>query len=93
MDLLNKPQTVATDFQIHRLAESELPLQRIYSTFLGPVHGQVTEWTWGSAMQEVRKIAGCLKAQDWPPVPTSSFCRRTCAWWIVADFESGFQGM
>jgi long-chain acyl-CoA synthetase len=51
-----------------------------------PVQGQVTEWTWSSAMQETRKFAGWLKAQDWPPGSNIVILSRNCAWWIMADF-------
>jgi long-chain acyl-CoA synthetase len=43
-------------------------------------------------MQEVRTIAGWLKAQDWPPGSHIVILSKNCAWWIMADFAIWMAG-
>ena len=83
------------------LPDSELPLQRIYASerntsaqpFLTqPTDGQVQTWTWGSSMQEVRRIAAWLQEQGWPPGSHIVILSKNCAWWIMADFAIWMAG-
>lgn len=83
------------------LAECELPLQRIYACertranelFLTqPLQGEALEWTWDSAMDEVRRIAAWLESQHWPPGSRIVIFSKNCAWWIMADFAIWMAG-
>lgn len=83
------------------LEDADLPLQRLYAAererasqllLTQPVAGQVTEWTWGSTMQEVRKVAAWLKAQNWPPGSRIVILSRNSAWWLMADFAIWMAG-
>jgi len=80
---------------------SELPLQRLYRCeqsrpaeplFTQPLHGRVIEWTWGSAMREVRQVAAWIKAQNWPPGSRLVILSRNSAWWLMADFAVWMAG-
>jgi long-chain acyl-CoA synthetase len=101
MALLEQTQTVDADFPGQELPESELPLQRIYACernwasqmlFTQPVNGQLTEWTWESAMLESRRIAAWLQAQGWAPGSHIVIMSKNCAWWIMADFAIWMAG-
>jgi long-chain acyl-CoA synthetase len=101
MALLEQTQTVGTDFPGQELPESELPLQRIYACernwasqmlFTQPLHGEVMGWTWGSAMQEARRVAAWLQEQGWPPGSRIVILSKNCAWWIMADFAIWMAG-
>ena len=84
------------------LPDRELPLQRIYaceqnspsqSLFTQPVNnGQLLNWTWASAMQEVRRIAAWIDAQGWPPGSNIVIVSKNCAWWFMADFAIWMSG-
>lgn len=83
------------------LEDKDLPLQRLYAAereraaqllLTQPVSGQVIEWTWSSAMQEVRKIAAWIKAQNWPPGSRIVILSRNSAWWLMADFAIWMAG-
>jgi long-chain acyl-CoA synthetase len=76
-------------------------LQRIYmyervrgsQSFLTQPHqGQVSNWTWISAMQEVRRVAAWLTSQGWPPGSRIVILSKNCAWWIMADFAIWMAG-
>lgn len=79
----------------------ELPLQRLYACessrrgeilFAQPLHGTVIEWSWASAMQEVRRVAAWIKAQNWPPGSRIVILSRNSAWWLMADFSVWMAG-
>lgn len=81
--------------------DSELPLERIYTCeqnrasqllLTQPFNGQVTTWTWASAIREVRQIAAWLKAQNWPPGSRIVILSRNSAWWLMADFAIWMAG-
>jgi long-chain acyl-CoA synthetase len=81
--------------------DSELPLERIYTCeqnrasellLTQPFNGQVTTWTWASAIREVRQIAAWLKAQNWPPGSRVVILSRNSAWWLMADFAIWMAG-
>src|SRR3954451_11205458 len=74
--------------------ESTLPLQRAYrwekqranDPFLTqPWNGQVRAWTWAQAMDEVRRMAAYLKAQDWPAGSHVVILSKNCSWWVMAE--------
>lgn len=83
------------------LSDGDLPLQRIYASELQqsaqpfltqPKDGATREWTWGDAMQETRRIASWLKAQNWPSGSRIVILSKNCAWWIMADFAIWMAG-
>ena len=84
------------------LPDQELPLQRIYACerdspsqplFTQPVNnGQLLHWTWASAMQEVRRIAAWIDAQNFPPGSNIVIVSKNCAWWLMADFAIWISG-
>jgi long-chain acyl-CoA synthetase len=84
------------------LSPEDLPLQRIYKwerertnvVFLTQPWGggQVRDWTWGQAVDEIRRIAAWLKAQDWEPGSRVAILSRNCAWWIMADLAIWMAG-
>ena len=83
------------------VADAELPLARLYRNelvrsserlFTQPLHGIVSEWTWATAMTEVRQIAAWLQAQNWPPGSRVVILSRNCAWWLMADFAVWMAG-
>ena len=83
------------------LPDRELPLQRIYACehnapsqplFTQPLNGQLLDWSWASAMQEVRRMASWIEAQGWPPRSNIAIVSKNCAWWIMADFAIWMAG-
>lgn len=83
------------------LANSDLPLERLYACertrpsallFTQPLRGMVIEWTWATAMTEVRQMAAWMKAQNWPPGSRVVILSRNCAWWLMADFAIWMAG-
>ncbi len=83
------------------LPDSDLPLQRIYAIartvpsqplFTQPLNGEVLNWTWSSAMQDVRRIAAWIQAQGWPAGSNIAILSKNCAWWIMADFAIWMAG-
>ena len=84
------------------LTEDDLPLQCVYRwereraqhIFLTQPFdgGKVRDWTWSQAMNEVRRMAGYLKAQNWEPGTRVAILSRNCAWWILADLAIWMAG-
>ena len=81
--------------------DDDLPLQRIYrwekerasAVFLTqPILGQVREWTWAQAIDEVRRVAAWLDAQKWPKGSHIAILSKNCAWWIMAEFAIWMAG-
>ena len=94
-NLHSNPATISV------LAPPELPLQRLYQCererasarfLVQPIHGSVREWTWGASMQEVRRMAAWLKAQNWPPGSRIMILAKNSAWWLMADFAIWMAG-
>jgi long-chain acyl-CoA synthetase len=54
--------------------------------------GNVRDWTWGQAADEVRRMAAYLKSQDWEPGARVAILSRNCAWWILADLAIWMAG-
>jgi long-chain acyl-CoA synthetase len=84
------------------VVDEELPLNRFYrwereraglpfltQPFSG---GEVREWTWSQAAGEIRRIAACLKAQNWEPGSHVAILSKNCAWWIMADLAIWMAG-
>jgi long-chain acyl-CoA synthetase len=77
-----------------QLAAEELPLERAYywekrrprQIFLTqPFGGGVRHWRWTDTMNEARRMAAYLKAQNWPPGSRIVILSKNCAWWILAE--------
>ena len=101
MQPLEQTQLSGTDSIGPALPDRELPLQRIYACeqnspaqplFTQPVNGQLLDWTWASAMQEVRRMAAWIDAQGWPPGSNIVIVSKNCAWWFMADFAIWMSG-
>ncbi len=101
MQPLEQTQLSGTTTIGPELPEHELPLQRIYACernapsqplFTQPVSGQLLDWTWATAMQEVRRIAAWIEAQGYPPGSNIVIVSKNCAWWIMADFAIWMSG-
>jgi long-chain acyl-CoA synthetase len=83
------------------VADNDLPLQRIYrwekeraqSVFLTqPTQGTVRDWTWLQAMDDARRMAAHLKAQDWPAGSRVVILSKNCAWWMMAELAIWMSG-
>ncbi len=84
------------------LSPDDLPLQRIYkwererpdTIFLTQPYGggKIRDWTWGQAVEEIRRMAHWLKAQGWEPGSRVAILSRNCAWWIMADLATWMAG-
>ncbi len=79
----------------------ELPLERAYywerkrggSIFLTqPVDGKVRNWTWAEAMNEARRMAAYLEAQNWPRGSHIVILSKNSAWWIMAELAIWMSG-
>lgn len=83
------------------ITDSMLPLQRAYrwerersgAVFLTqPVRGRTRDWTWAQTMDEVRRMAAYLAAQNWPAGSRIVILSKNCAWWIMAELASWMAG-
>jgi long-chain acyl-CoA synthetase len=101
MAILEQEKAKPKPFTQEVLDQADLPLQRLYACelanandllFTQPVDGVTTEWTWKSALQEVRRIVSWIKEQDWPPGSRIVIFSRNSAWWIMADFAIWMSG-
>lgn len=54
--------------------------------------GEVRDWTWGEAADQVRRMATFLKAQNWEPGTRVAILSRNCAWWMLADLAIWMAG-
>jgi long-chain acyl-CoA synthetase len=78
------------------LAADQLPLQKLYhwEKTLGdrlyltqPLGGGAERtWTWGQTLEETRRIAAFLRAQNWEPGTRVAIMSKNCAWWLLADY-------
>ena len=84
------------------VTQEDLPLSRLYRwereraqrTFLTQPFGggQVRDWNWVQAADEVRRMAAYLKAQNWEPGTRVAILSRNCAWWLLADLAIWMAG-
>ncbi len=84
------------------MLDDELPLQCMYRwereraerIFLTQPFGggNVRDWTWSQAADEVRRMAAYLKSQGWEPGARVAILSRNCAWWILADLAIWMAG-
>ena len=84
------------------LDPSHLPLQRAYHwekaraseiLFTQPMGGGVVrDWTWAQAMDETRRMATYLKAQNYGDGACIAIMSKNTAWWIMADLAVWMAG-
>jgi long-chain acyl-CoA synthetase len=96
----NHPKSIASED--YAANDVPLPLESIYAMerdrasqpyLTQPLpNGQVLDWTWQSAMQEVRKVAAWLRDQAWPPGSRVVILAKNSAWWIMADYAVWMAG-
>lgn len=61
--------------------------------FTQPIgNGQVEEYTWAQAMDQVRRMAAWLKAQNLPPKSQVAILGKNTAHWIMADWAIWMAG-
>jgi long-chain acyl-CoA synthetase len=84
------------------ITQDDLPLECIYrwereradkpfltQPFAG---GPVRRWTWAQGLDESRRMAAYLKAQQWEPGSSVAILAKNCAWWIMADIAIWMAG-
>ncbi|MGH8444802.1 MAG: AMP-binding protein [Solimonas sp.] len=88
------------------LSEQDLPLQRLYhwereradAIYLtqpqggGAGGGAVRDLSWKATMDEVRRAAAHLRAQDWPAGSRVAILAKNSAHWLMADFAIWMAG-
>jgi long-chain acyl-CoA synthetase len=57
-----------------------------------PSGGRARDWTWGQAIDESRRMAAYLKAQQWEPGARVAILSKNSAWWIMADLAIWMSG-
>ncbi len=55
-------------------------------------NGVVKDFTWGQVADEVRRMAGYLKAQGWEPGTKVAILSKNCAWWMMSDLAIWMAG-
>ena len=79
----------------------DLPLERAYhweretpnAVFLTqPVAGQVRQWTWAQTLDEARRMAAWLSAQNWPEGSRVVILSKNSAWWMMAELAVWMSG-
>jgi long-chain acyl-CoA synthetase len=81
---------------------SDLPLQRAYHwekaranevLFTQPMGGGVVrDWTWAQAMDETRRMAAYLKAQNFGAGARIAIMSKNTSWWIMSDLAIWMAG-
>ena len=55
-------------------------------------NGQVRDYTWAEAMDEARRMASWLKAQNYPAGSNIAIISKNCAHWLMSDFAIWMAG-
>jgi long-chain acyl-CoA synthetase len=55
-------------------------------------NGQVRDYTWAEAMDEARRVASWLKAQNYPAGSNIAIISKNCAHWLMSDFAIWMAG-
>jgi long-chain acyl-CoA synthetase len=80
---------------------TELPLARAYHweslrpqevLLTQPIHGVAHDFTWAQTMDEARRMANHLIAQNWPPGSHIVIYSKNCCWWIMAELAIWMAG-
>ncbi len=99
-------EKTALDFEgrgtVHaQITSQRLPLERAYYWernrpsrlfLMQPVKGRVQSWNWARTMNEARRVAAYLSAQDWEPGSRIVILSKNCAWWIMAELAIWMAG-
>ena len=85
-----------------KIEPQDLPLQRAYhwektranEIFLTqPMGGgAVRDWTWAQTMDEARRMAAYLQAQNWESGSRVAIMSKNTAWWFMADLAIWMSG-
>ena len=85
-----------------KIEASDLPLQCIYHWekeraneiyLTQPMGGGVLrDWTWAQTMDETRRMAAYLKAQNWESGTRIAIMSKNTAWWFMADMAIWMAG-
>lgn len=85
-----------------KIEPQDLPLQRAYhwekaranEIFLTqPMGGGVVrDWTWAQTMDEARRMAAYLQAQNWESGSRVAIMSKNTAWWFMADLAIWMAG-
>jgi len=54
--------------------------------------GSLQDYTWGEVADQVRRMAGHLKAQGWEPGSNVAILSKNCAWWLMSDLAIWMAG-
>ena len=54
--------------------------------------GSLQDYTWGEVADQVRRMAGHLKAQGWAPGSNVAILSKNCAWWLMSDLAIWMAG-
>ena len=84
------------------VAAQDLPLQRLYHwertqperiAFVQPLGGgQVLELRWREVLDQARRLAGWLQAQQYPTGTRIALMSKNTAWWMVCDYAIWMAG-
>jgi long-chain acyl-CoA synthetase len=84
------------------IAPSALALQRLYHwertqpnriAYTQPLGGGVVkDLTWKEVMDQVRRLAGHLQAQGFPPGTKIALLSKNTAWWLICDYAIWMAG-
>jgi long-chain acyl-CoA synthetase len=87
---------------MEKVDPSLLPLQRAYHWERTLPHaiwltqpmggGQTRDYTWKQALDESRRMAAYLKAQNWAPGSKIAILSKNCAWWLMSDLAIWMAG-
>jgi long-chain acyl-CoA synthetase len=85
-----------------KIAPELLALQRLYHwettapdriALTQPMgNGEVRDFTWAQVGEQVRRMAGHLKAQGWEPGAKVAILSKNCAWWLMSDLAIWMAG-
>src|SRR5689334_112941 len=87
-------QEIFSPHGVGEVLDDTLPLQRAYrwererpaEVFLTqPMGGQARDWTWAQTMDEARRVAAYLVAQNWEPQSRIVILSKNCAWWMMTE--------
>ena len=54
--------------------------------------GRLETFTWAQTLQQVRRIAAFLQAQNFPPKSKIALCSKNTAWWMITDLAIWMAG-
>ena len=85
-----------------RVAAQDLPLQRLYHwertqpdrvAFVQPMGGgEVRELRWREVLDQARRLAGWIQAQQYPAGSRIALMSKNTAWWMICDYAIWMAG-